>query len=295
MTERLAGAGAGLSPDALPGWNDDDHEAALAAFLVTSAAGHGPARRYWEQGFRAVELAGDWMFTGYYEPELPARSQPDARFRYPVHRLPEGLSAGKPWFSRAEIAAGDLLRGQEIAWLDDPLEAFLLQVQGSGRLVLENGRVLRLGYGGRNGHPYVSIGRQLVLRGEIPLEAMSTEAIRDWARRNPDRLSDLLNTNPSYVFFRLLDLPPATGPLGAMERPLTAGRSLAVDPSVVPLGAAVWVRVEEVARLMVAQDTGSAIKGPRGDIFFGSGAEAGRRAGRLRHPGQAFLLLPREG
>ena len=103
-----------------------------------------------------------------------------------------------------------------------------------------------------------------------------------------------MNTNPSYVFFRLLDLPPAVGPLGAMERPLTAGRSLAVDPSVVPLGAAVWIRVENMARLMVAQDTGSAIKGSRGDIFFGSGVEAGQRAGRLRHHGRAFLLLPRE-
>ncbi|OWJ69978.1 murein transglycosylase [Haematobacter massiliensis] len=295
MTERLAGAGAGLSPGALPGWNEDDHQAAQAAFLVTSDVAAGPARAFWEQGFQAVELAGDWMFTGYYEPELPARSQPDARFRHPVYRLPEGLPQSRPWFSRAEITAGDMLRGQEIAWLDDPLEAFLLQVQGSGRLVLEDGRVLRLGYGGRNGHPYVSIGRQLVLRGEIPLEAMSTEAIRDWARRNPDRLTALLNANPSYVFFRVLNLPPETGPLGAMEQPLTAGRSLAVDPTVVPLGAAVWVMVEEMARLMVAQDTGSAIKGPRGDIFFGSGVEAGRRAGRLRHSGRAFLLLPREG
>lgn len=298
MTTQAGAALAGSDPAALPGWDDDDLEAALAAFSVTHdllpawPEPSGPARAFWEDRFVAAPLAGTWSFTGYYEPELPARSKRDDRFRHPVHLAPL-VPFATPWFSRAEIVRGDLLAGREIAWLDDPLEAFLLQVQGSGRLILEDGRVLRLGYGGRNGHAYVSIGRQLILRGEVPVEAMSAEAIRAWARANPERLPALLETNPSYVWFRVLDLPAASGPLGAMERPLTAGRSLAVDPQVVPLGAPVWIEVDGMRRLMIAQDTGSAIRGARGDIFFGSGADAGLSAGRLSHPGRAVLLRPR--
>jgi membrane-bound lytic murein transglycosylase A len=205
----------------------------------------------------------------------------------------------KPWYSRREIETSGIMagRGLEIAWVDDPVELFFLQIQGSGRVRLPNGRVLRVGYGGKNGHEYRSVGQELVRRGVYSPHQVSAQVIKNWVRRNPTAGAELLRHNPSFVFFRKLDSVSAEmGPLGAMNRSVTGGRSIAVDPRFTPLGAPVWVEkdgAEPMNRLMIAQDTGSAIKGAqRADIFVGTGDAAGRTAGRLRDPGRMVVLLP---
>ena len=180
----------------------------------------------------------------------------------------------------------------------DPIELFFLQVQGSGRVELPDGRRVRVGYAEQNGHPYQSIGRWLVEKGELKLEQASMQGIQAWARANPKRLNELLNANPSFVFFR--ELPDSGGgPLGALGVPLTAGRSIAVDPRAIPLGAPVFLSTTQplseqpLQRLVMAQDTGGAIKGAvRADFFWGFGAEAGAQAGRMRQKGEMWALLP---
>ena len=317
-----AGSAAGAAPqakaldfDQLKGWADDDFAAALATFRVTCpqlsdpdfvaacdaarSAGDDP-RGFFESHFRPI-LLGDpktALFTGYYEPELAASPVPTARFAYPIYRRPPDLRPGTRWYSRAEIEEGDLLsgRGLEIAWLDDPVDVFFLQVQGSGRLHLTDGRVLRVGFAAKNGHPYRSVGLELARRGILPKHRVSAARIRAWVRAHPDAGRAMLRYNPSYIFFRALDIAPDKGPLGALQKPVTAGRSLAVDPAYVPLGAPVWVEKKgrkPFDRLMIAQDTGSAIKGPqRADIFFGSGAKAGKVAGHVRDGGRMVVLMP---
>ena len=212
------------------------------------------------------------------------------------------------------------MAGKEIAWVDDAIEAFFLQIQGSGRIQLESGELLRIGYADQNGHPYQSVGRYLIEQGELKPDEASMDGIKAWARANPSRLDEMLNANPSYVFFRELparagerdpaaegsgsttDEPSGTanGPLGALGVPLTPRRSIAVDPRHIPLGAPVflsttWPNSEApLARLMLAQDTGGAIRGPvRADFFWGFGAEAGTLAGKMRQPGMMWVLLPR--
>lgn len=299
----------------LSGWEDDDHAAALAVFVETcpdmddpdwqalcALAQTGPeARTFFELFFRPVMITdGDpALFTGYYEPELRGALRPDARYRYPIYAMPPEARASNPWLTRREILTSDVMRGRglEIAWVDDPVELFFLQIQGSGRIRLPDGRMIRVGYAGANGHPYRSIGVELVRRGIYDAHQASAQVIKNWVRRNPEAGQDLLFHNPSYVFFRRIDeVPPERGPLGAMNRSVTRGRTLAVDPAYVPLGAPVWIEKEgqaPIRRLMVAQDTGSAIKGPqRADIFFGTGSEAGRAAGRLRDPGRMLVLMP---
>lgn len=306
-----------LSFDQLDGWAEDDHAAALETFLVTCADMDDPdwrslcavaaeqepdtARAFFELFFRPV-LIGDGqpaLFTGYFEPELDGALSPGGRYRYPVYRMPPEAREARPWLSRREILESGVMdgRGLEIAWVDDPVELFFLQIQGSGRIRLDGGGTLRLGYGGANGHPYRSIGVELVRRGVYQPHQVSAQVIKNWVRRNPEAGHELLMHNPSYVFFRVLrDIAPSSGPLGAMNRSLTPLRSLAVDPDFTPLGAPVWVEKDGAARmrrLMIAQDTGSAIQGAqRGDIFFGTGAAAGRAAGRLRDPGRMVVLLP---
>jgi len=304
-----------LDFDDLDGWELDNHQKALDTFLVTCPDLRDPdwralcalaqqkpdARAFFELFFRPmlIENGDRALFTGYFEPELDGALKPDDRFRYPVYREPDAAKAANPWLTRREIETGEFMRGKglEIAWVDDPVELFFLQIQGSGRIRLRDGSTLRLGYGGTNGHPYRSIGVELVRRGIYSVHQVSAEVIKNWVRRNPDKGRELLFHNPAYVFFRRVDHVPAeSGPLGAMNRPVTPKRSIAVDPAYVPLGAPVWVEKEgenAFTRLMVAQDTGSAIKGPqRGDIFFGTGDAAGRAAGRLRDPGRMVVLLP---
>lgn len=304
-----------LAFDDLNDWANDDHAAALSTFVNTcpdmtdsdwqslcALAQQKPdARVFFELFFRPVlmENGEPALFTGYYEPELEGSLYPTPRFRYPLYREPEASKVSNPWLTRREIETGDFMKGKgyEIAWVDDPVELFFLQIQGSGRIRLPDGGVIRVGYGGSNGHTYRSIGAELVRRGIYQVHQVSAQVIKNWVRRNPVEGQELLYFNPSYVFFRRVDTVPATaGPLGAMNRSVTALRTVAVDPAYVPLGAPVWIEKEGAApirRLMVAQDTGSAIKGPqRADIFFGTGDQAGRMAGRLKDPGRMVVLLP---
>ena len=289
----------GTPPSGAAPWTEEEAIAALAVRAVTHDLAADPGPPWPAPGGAAAFLARHFrpdppqeiVFTGYYEPVVEAALARGGGFDHPLYALPEG-----PRPSRAEIAAGALAgRGLELAWLRDPLEAFLLQVQGSARLAIAGGGELRLGHAGGNGRPYRSIGAELIRRGAIAPEAMGIAAIRAWARAHPAEVPDLLLHNPSFAFFRPVDLPPASGPIGAMGRPVTAGRSLAVDPAEVPLGALVWVEFDapiRLRRLMVAQDTGGAIRGARADIFTGTGRAAGRLAGRLRHPGRLAVLRP---
>jgi membrane-bound lytic murein transglycosylase A len=300
----------------LDGWAADDHSEALGVFLATCGARIEPewralceearsvlqgARAFFETRFLPVVFSdgAPALLTGYYEPELGGSPVRTARFRHAIYRIPPEMTDGDIWFSRAEIEAGHLLegRGLEIAWLADAVEAFFLQLQGSGRIRLTDGRTIRVGFGGRNGHPYRSIGAELVRQGVFAPDEISAEGIKAWIRGNPGAGTLLLRHNPSFVFFReVTGVPPERGPLGAMNAPVTPLRSVAVDPDVVPLGAPVWIEKGGRApmnRLMVAQDTGSAIRGAqRADIFFGTGTAAGERAGRVRDPGRVVVLMP---
>lgn len=289
------------------------------------------ARRFLEDNFVPWRLANpdgatDGIITGYYEPLVRGSRIRSAPYLYALYAPPEDLLTidlaavnpelrgmrlrgrldGKrvvPYYTRAEITRGAaLVGGKEIVWVDDPVEAFFFQVQGSGRVQFENGEMLRLGYADQNGHPFQSIGRYLVERGELKLGEASMQAIKSWAAANPKRLEELLNQNPSFVFFRELPLnDPANGPVGALGVPLVPGRSIAVDPRYVPLGAPVFLATSFPAsdaplnRLVIAQDTGGAIRSPvRADFFWGFGAEAGAQAGRMRQQGKMWVLLPKD-
>ncbi len=292
-----------LAPSGLPGWDADDHGAALVAYALTAdllppdwprPVGSRTARQFFEDSFIAKSAGQDALLTGYYEPELLGSLVRTTRFSHPIFGAPADLPHDRPWFDRREIEAGNLLDGYELVWLEGPLEVFLAQVQGSLRVRLPDGRGLRFGFAGKNGHPYNSIGKELIRRGALDETNASVAAIRAWAARHPDDVPGLLLVNRSFVFFRPLDLPPDSGPLGTLQRPVTPLRSLAVDPDHVPLGAPVWVAWDGHARLVIAQDTGSAIKGPaRGDVFFGTGMAAGERAGALKTFGRMTILLPK--
>ncbi|GGA10406.1 MAG: murein transglycosylase [Rhodobacteraceae bacterium] len=299
----------------LDGWADDDHAAALAVFLETCGDMRDPdwsslcavarettdARDFFELFFRPVMMksGGDGLFTGYFEPELDGALEPSPRYRYPLYRMPPEAQVTRPWLTRREILTSGVMEGRdlEIAWVDDPVELFFLQIQGSGRVRLPDGSHLRVGYGGANGHPYSSIGKELIRRGTMTEHEVSAQGIKSWVRGNPFDGEELLFHNDSYVFFREVnEVPPERGPLGAMNRSITAMRSIAVDPAFTPLGAPVWIEkdgAEPMRRLMIAQDTGSAIKGAqRADIFFGTGAEAGSEAGKIKDAGRLVVLLP---
>lgn len=305
-----------LSFTDLDGWDRDDHEAALSVFRSTCPDMDGPEwqalcavadstpspRTFFELFFRPVLIGGEdsALFTGYFEPELEGSRQRTSRFRYPVYRTPREARDGS-WVSRREIEEQGLLegRGLEIAWVDDAVELFFLQIQGSGRIRLTDGTTIRVGYGGRNGQPYRSIGQELVRRGIFDSHQVSAQVIRNWVRRNPASGRELLYHNPSYIFFREVQISdPNLGPLGAMNRSITPLRTIAVDPLHTPLGAPVWIEKDGVGpmrRLMVAQDTGGAIRGAqRADIFFGYGDAAGEAAGTIRDPGRMVVLLPIE-
>lgn len=301
----------------LDGWAEDDHQAALTTFLATCDAIKGPdwqalcavaqdsqgsaasARAFFELFFLPVQV-GDppALFTGYYEPELTGSPVRTSRFATPIYRRPPELRDGQVFHSRAVIDGGILGgRGLEIAWLDDPVEAFFLQIQGSGRIVMPDGDVVRVGYAGRNGHAYQSVGQEMVRRGLRTIDQVSAQDIKAYVRANPSAGAAMLNINPSYVFFRALDdLPADVGPIGAMGRSITPLRSVAIDPAFTPLGAPVWIEKTGAAplrRLMVAQDTGGAIKGAqRADIYFGTGQDAGEAAGVVRDGGRMVILLP---
>lgn len=306
-----------LGFDALQGWAADDHAAALRAFLATCGDLRDPdwvalcrlakvqspatARTFFELFFRPVLVQDGTptLFTGYYEPEIEGSRSRSERFRYPVYRMPPEASAQRPWLTRAEIEQQGTLqgRGLEIAWVDDPTALLFLQIQGSGRILLPDGSHIRIGYQGDNGHPYRSIGQEMVRRGIYKAHQVSAKVIGSWVKRHPLEGAELLRHNPSYVFFReIKDVSAEAGPKGAMNRSLTAMRSVAIDPAFVPLGAPVWIEKKGfrgMRRLMIAQDTGSAIKGPqRADVFVGSGPGAGKEAAKIKDGGRLVMLLP---
>jgi membrane-bound lytic murein transglycosylase A len=260
------------------------------------------------QPYRVEPLQGpaDGLLTGYYEPLLDATRQPTATHAVPLYRPPAGLAARRPWFTREDIdtlpQARAQLRGREIAYLADPLDALMVQIQGSARLRIAEAdgtqRVVRLAFAGTNDQPYRSVGAWLLQQG---LREASWAGIRAWAAQNPQRLNELLWSNPRYVFFReepLSELDAAFGPRGAQGVPLTPGRSIAVDKESIPYGTPVWLASSGPAvnlqRLVFAQDTGSAIVGAlRADYFTGWGPDAGELAARLKQPLRLWVLVPR--
>lgn len=263
------------------------------------------------------------LVTGYYEPVLQGSRTRGGAYQWPLYAVPDDLVTVElgelypalrgervrgrlqgrrvtPYPDRAQLADGRLLAGKEIVWVDSAIDAFFLQVQGSGRVRLEDGTVIRLAFADVNGHPYRAIGRYLVEQGEMTLDEVSMPALRQWLLAHPDRQAEVFNYNPSVVFFRELPLgEPSVGPQGAMGLPLTAGRSLAIDPRLLPLGVPLYLATEHpldaspLQRLMLAQDTGGAIRGAlRADFFFGMGPEAGEAAGRMRAQGRFWMLWP---
>ena len=263
------------------------------------------------------------LFTGYYEPELLGAWHPDATYRYPIYGRPKDLVsidlgsfrpewkdqkiAGRlsnskltPYPTRADIDGGTLKGKQlELLWVDNAIDAFFLHVQGSGRVVFRDGSVTRIGYAGRNGRRYTPIGRELVARGILTQDKVSLQSIQTWLAANPLAGTELMQKNESYIFFRILK---EDGPIGAQGVQLTPGRSLAVDRAFISLGVPIWLNTTEpgkskkpLRRLVIAQDTGSAIKGPiRGDLFVGYGAAAGAMAGQMKQKGTYYLLLPKK-
>ena len=327
-----------MSWDALPGWNQDQVIMAWPALLrscerpqpawtelcvqaKTLREPSEPVVRAWMQQrlqpYRVESRDGasvEGLLTAYYEPLIDARRQPDGSFRVPLYRPPADLATRRPHWTRAELdtvpAARAALKGREIAYVADPLDALLLQIQGSGRLKLTESdgqqRLVRMAFAGHNDRPYRSVGRWLVDQGAFTLDQASWPAIRAWAKANPLRVRELLYANPRYVYFREEPLnDPSVGPVGAQGVPLTPGRSMAVDPQSVPYGTPVWIDSTEpppaagsptrpLQRLMLAQDTGSAIVGAvRGDFFWGWGDGAEDLAGRMKQPLKMWVLWPR--
>ena len=265
------------------------------------------------------------LVTGYYEPLLRGARKRGGAYQVALYKAPEDLITvdlasvypelknmrvrGRlvgnkvlPFGSRAELESSNALAGKELLWVDDPIEAFFLQVQGSGRVLLEGGKeVVRVAYADQNGYPYKSIGRYLVDKGELKLEQASMQGIRAWVQANPARAQELYNANPSYVFFKEEKLPdPKIGPKGALGVPLIGQRSIAIDPTLLPLGAPMYLATTQpnsdqaLQKLVLAQDTGGAIRGAvRADFFWGFGAEAADKAGKMKQRGQLWVLLPK--
>jgi membrane-bound lytic murein transglycosylase A len=286
-----------LSFDDLDGWAADNHQAALDVFLSSSSGWDDAARAaaspraFFENHFQPVliEDGAPMVFTGYFEPELSGSREKTDECDVPVYAMPNNPSQ----YSRRQIDEDMPLSGQglELAWLSDVIDLFFLQVQGSGRIRLPDGTMMRVGFAGKNGRDYTSIGKQLIARG---VANVNPETIRKWVMDNGAAGRTLLWENESYVFFReITQVPADQGPIGAMGKSITADRSIAVDPATTPLGSPVWIERAGGHRLMIAQDTGSAIKGAqRADIFFGTGEGAGHLAGLVNDGGRMITLLP---
>ena len=282
-------------------------------------------KTFFEQRFTPYQVLADkkpqGLFTGYYEASLQGSRVRSGPYQTPLYKRPDDLVmvqlgefredlkgrriAGRvkdgkltPYEDRTNIVAGNWPHNDEVLiWVDDPVDAFFVQIQGSGVVELNDGTAMRIGYAGQNGHVYYAIGRELIKREELTKENVSMQAIRDWLTQNPDQADEIMNTNASYVFFEELD---GEGPKGGEGVALTAGRSLAIDRSLLSYGMPLWADIEapvegvgEIQRMMVAQDTGGAIRGPvRGDVFWGFGARAEQLAGPMKSKGQYWVLLP---
>jgi membrane-bound lytic murein transglycosylase A len=266
-------------------------------------ANDAAARMFFETRFVAHRVSDGGsdvgLFTGYYESEIRAARRPGGAYRYPLYARPPDLDGSKPFFTRAEIDGGALTgRGLELLWADDPVDVFFLQVQGSGLALLPDGTRQQIGFAAHNNRPYTAIGRVLAESGAMTAQQVTLQTLRAWLSAHPKEAPALMHRNERYVFFRLLN---GDGPIGAEGVALLPGRSLAVDPAFVPYGAPLWLDITDprdhrtpLRRLVVAQDTGGAIKGAvRGDYFWGVGADALAQAGAMQERGRYFLLLPR--
>lgn len=325
-----------LPVNALPGWERDglgglfDALARQCALrrppppwprlckdLPALAGGPAALRNWIEARFVAWPLIGPngsdlGLITGYHEPLLTGSTQRENPSQVALYRRPMDLQSDgtarlrivdgrrEPYPARASIEGSPLLAGQELVWLDDPVEAFFLQVQGSGRVRLRNNDILRVGFADHNGQPYRAIGAELVARGALDREEVDAPAIKAWLRAHPDEARGVMRSNPRYIFFRALATPADAGPPGSMAVPLTPMRSVATDPDFVPEGALLYLETHypddgrPLARAMLSQDRGAAIVGGvRADIFFGAGDEAARLAGLMKEPGRIWLLWPR--
>lgn len=303
-----------------------DWQKACRSLLMTYPQTAYDTRVFFEEYFTPYAIYAnhddEGLFTGYYEASLRGSVTKTSKYNYPLYKRPSDLImvdlgdfrdelkgqriAGrviearlKPYEDRAQIEQGALSnQGLELVYVDDPIAAFFLQIQGSGRILLEDGSEMRVGYDGQNGHPYHAIGRTLIEKGVLTKENVSLQTIREWLENNPAEAQIVKNTNPSFVFFKQLE---GDGPLGGSGLALTAGRSLAVDYTYIPYHAPIFVDLENplpetprIQRLMIAQDTGGAIRGPvRGDIFWGHGKLAEDIAGIMKSKGKAWILLPK--
>lgn len=317
-----------LGPEAIAAFSGTaaDWRAPCAALAALPAGDDKAARAYFERWFQpyTATIGGEaeGLFTGYYEAALRGAWRRSDRYSVPLHARPNDLvdvdlgrfsdewrgqrivgrlKGGRlePYPARARIGSPAMAGALPVLlWVDDAADAFVLHIQGSGRVRMADGTMVRVGYAANNGHPFVSIGRKMLDRGLITPADASMGAIRAWIRANPKPARALIDEYPRYIFFRLIR---GEGPVGAQGVPLTAGRSLAVDPAYVPLGAPLWLDTSHpgapdkpLRRLVVAQDVGSAILGVvRGDLFWGTGEAAFEEAGRMKQPGQYYLLLPR--
>ena len=292
-----------------PGWSALCADALLATPADDAATRQWLAERLQPYRIESPSGAAEGLITGYYEPLVEASRTRRGAFVVPLHGVPADLGTRKPYWTRRQLdtvpAAKAALHGREIAYVADPLDALLLQIQGSGRLRLQaaDGRpqTVRVAFAGTNDQPYFSVGRWLIDQGELKADGANWPAIKDWARRNPQRVQQMLWANPRVVFFREEPLPdPGVGPRGAQGVPLTPGRSVAVDPLSVPYGTLLWLDTTEplsarpLQRLVMAQDTGSAIVGAvRADYFWGLGDAALEQAGRMKQPLRYFALWPK--
>ncbi len=338
QTQPGAPPGNKLAINSLPGWAQDNTAAALASFVLScqtilhmppdqalggddmaqEAAGQAglwqasctnaqavppgddaAARSFFETNFTAYAVPGQTLVTGYFEPEYPGAKNLGKAYTVPLYAKPaDPFLADLP---RADIDNGALNRKAPVtAYLSSPADAFMLQIQGSGRILLPNGTTLRVGFDGQNGQPYTPIGRILVQNGAIQPSDVSFQSISAWLKDNPTEAKSIMEQNARYVFLRPLgNLPDDQGAPGTLGVPLTAGRSLAIDKSIIPLGTPVFLATTDpltnapIERLTVAQDTGGGIQGPnRADLFFGAGPDAEATAGSMRQPGQLYVLLP---
>ena len=321
----------------LPGWYDDDLTAAWPAWQRScqglmkrnpsrldwrsvcraservNGSSNQSIRDYFESHMKVVEIrhqsgsaAGSayGLVTGYYEPYLNGSRQKGGAYQTPLHRYPDAWKKRKPSElpTRAELFSSGQLNGQELVWVDDPVAAAFMQVQGSGRIRMTDGKIIRLGFAGTNDQPFKSFAQWLLDRGEITRATATMQGIQAWAKKNPNRVQDMLNANPRYVFFREMPASPDAniGPIGALGVPLTSERSIAIDTKALPLGAPIYIATtypltqKPLQRLMMAQDTGTAIVGAvRADFYWGTGDQAGEYAGRMKQQGRMWVLMPR--
>jgi membrane-bound lytic murein transglycosylase A len=321
-----------VSWQALPGWQDDDLSQAWPAWLkscevlrkrsgevnwrelCTQATSLSPRdtqsiRRYFESNFQAYEIRNSsgsetGLITGYYEPVMNGSQTRSSTYNVPLYAYPNAWKKTRPnpGPTRAELISSGVLQGSEIAWVQDPVAAASMQIQGSGKIRLQDGRILRLGFAGTNEQPFKSSAQWLIDRKEMTRGEASMQGISQWAKRNPDRVNEMLNANPRFVFFKELpsNIDADLGPNGALGVPLTSERSIAVDLQAMPLGAPVFLATtrplsnQPMQKLVIAQDTGKAIVGGvRADYYWGSGDAAGEIAGRMKQNGKMWLLLPR--